>query len=99
MLSSYVVDELRAVIARKAPSVLCALDEFLIRLPFEMCYTPSSLPAVLPFEIRDPEDVRVLYSAIIAEADILITGDKDFLSIDLEKPGIMTPAQFTAKFL
>lgn len=99
VLSSYVVDELREVVARKAPSALRALDDFLLRLPFEMCYTPTSLPDPLPFDIRDPDDVQVLYSAMIAEVDILITGDKDFSEVDIDKPLIMTPAAFIQRYM
>ncbi len=99
VLSSYVVDELREVVARKAPASLTALDDFLVRLPFEMCYTPATLPSNLPFEIRDPDDVKVLYSAMVAEADILITGDKDFADVNIEKPRIMTPGQFITLYM
>jgi putative PIN family toxin of toxin-antitoxin system len=99
ILSSYVVEELREVIARKAPASLAALDDFLVRLPFEMCYTPARLPKELPFGIRDPDDVKVLYSAIVAEADILITGDKDFADVNIEKPMIMTPRQFADQYM
>ena len=52
LLSSYVIDELREVIERKAPAIMEALDAFLLRLPFEMYYTPARIPEDLPFEIR-----------------------------------------------
>jgi len=39
---------------------------------------PDSEP---PVEVRDPDDEIVLATAIAAEAEILITGDKDFLDI------------------
>ncbi len=99
LLSSYVIDELREVIERKAPAIMEALDAFLLRLPFEMCYTPARIPEDLPFEIRDPDDIAVLYSAIVAEADVLITGDKDFAGIAIEKPEIMTPTEFMTKYM
>lgn len=99
VLSSYVIDELREVIARKAPSLARALDDFLLRLPFEMCYTPTSMPENMPFDIRDPDDEAVLYSAMLAEADILITGDKDFADVAIEKPEIMTPSAFILKYI
>ena len=99
LLSSYVIDELREVVARKAPAMMEALDSFLLRLPFEMCYTPARIPEDLPFMIRDPDDTAVLYSAIVAEADVLITGDKDFAGISIEKPEILTPAGFISKYV
>lgn len=36
----------------------------------------------------------MLYTAIIEDVDILVTGDKDFSDIDVERPEIMTPAEF-----
>jgi predicted nucleic acid-binding protein len=83
ILCSYVIDELREVVARKLrpPSQRWMIFWF---AALEMCYTPTRLPKELPFEIRDPDDEKVLYSAIIAEADILITGDKDFADVVIE---------------
>lgn len=40
----------------------------------------------------------VLVSAIIEEVDILITGDKDFSELDIEKPEILTPKEFLEKY-
>ena len=98
VLSTYVINELKEVIVRKAPGLQNALDAFLLHLPYELCYTPERIPDNLPFEIRDPDDIAVLYSAIIAEADVLITGDKDFAEIKIEKPEILTPSEFMAKY-
>ena len=41
----------------------------------------------------------MLYSAISADVDILITGDKDFSAVEVEKPEILTPSQFNEKYL
>lgn len=46
------------------------------------------------FQIRDESDYPILYTAILEDVDILITGDKDFLDIEIERPEILTPAQF-----
>jgi predicted nucleic acid-binding protein len=40
----------------------------------------------------------VLHSAIIADVDVLITGDKDFENIEIERPEIMTPKKFLEKY-
>lgn len=44
--------------------------------------------------IRDPKDQPILNAAILANVDLLITGDKDFLVLDLEQPRCITAAQF-----
>jgi predicted nucleic acid-binding protein len=93
VLSSYVIDELFDVIRRKFPDQEKAADTFLSRIPYELVYTPKQPPPGL-FEIRDPDDYAVLYSAITEDVDIFITGDKDFENLNLEKPEILTPAQF-----
>lgn len=41
----------------------------------------------------------MLYTAIVENVDVLITGDKDFASVEVEKPEILTPAEFIAKYL
>lgn len=44
--------------------------------------------------IRDVKDQPILNGAIIADVDIILTGDKDFLSLDLDRPKCMTAAEF-----
>ena len=39
----------------------------------------------------------MLYSAISADIDILITGNKDFSAAEVEKPEILTSSQFNEK--
>ena len=46
------------------------------------------------FQIRDINDYPVLYSAIISNVDILITGDLDFKDVEIEHPEIMTPREY-----
>ena len=98
ILSSYVVDELRDVVARKFPHLIVDLDEFLTALSFTLVYTPRILPGGL-FEIRDISDAPILYTAIIEGVDVLITGDKDFDDVDVEVPVIMTISEFEAEFM
>lgn len=99
VLSTYVVDECYEVVRRKKPALIPALDHFFEALPFEMVHTPEILPKHEWFTIRDSADEKVLYSAIASDVDVLITGDKDFDDISVEKPDIMTPRQFMEKFI
>ena len=98
ILSSFVVDELKRVISKKFENKSRALDEFLTAIPYELVYTPETMDETL-FEIRDNMEYPVLYTAIIEDVDILITGDKDFLDVEIEKPEILTPAQFTERYI
>jgi predicted nucleic acid-binding protein len=45
-------------------------------------------------QIRDTSDQPVLFSALGANVDILITGDKDFLSLRIKDFAILTPSEF-----
>jgi predicted nucleic acid-binding protein len=72
------------------------LDSFLLKMSFEMVYTPEwqhNMP-----NIRDEKDKPVLASAIIADVDVLITGDKDFYDVEIERPEILSPAGFWEKY-
>lgn len=82
--------ELRKVLSRKAPQTLPDAEVLLTELSYEL------IPAV-PYAkklIRDTNDQPILNSAILYNVDIILTGDKDFLSLDLEHPKCMTAAQF-----
>jgi putative PIN family toxin of toxin-antitoxin system len=96
VISSYVLNELFDVIRRKFSSQEGTADRFFQRIPYELVYTPKQ-PEPGLFVIRDPDDYAVLYSAIMEDVDIFVTGDKDFGGIVLEKPEIVTPAQFLAR--
>lgn len=98
VLCSYVIDELHEVIERKFPNKQKDLEEFLLKLPFELIYTPKVIDTHDLFEIRDADDEKVLYSAMLADVDILLTGDKDFSDIEIEKPEILTPREFLEKY-
>lgn len=98
VLSSYVIDELKTVTARKFQVKSSFLDEFLVSFPYELVYTPEVMDDSL-FEIRDPADYPVLYTAIIDNIDILITGDQDLTTVEIEKPEILTPSAFIKNYL
>ena len=44
------------------------------------------------------KDYPVIYTAIVEAVDILITGDRDFENLDIERPEIMTPNVFLERF-
>lgn len=98
LLSTYVIDEFREVVARRWPSRLSAVERFLARAPFETVVTPHIMDEGL-FDIRDAFDYPVLYSAIVGFADVLVTGDKDFADVEVETPDIVTPAQYAERYM
>lgn len=98
VISSYVADEVKSVIHRKFPDKDTVVEKLLFRMSYDYVYTPKEIDDNL-FYIRDKKDYPVLYTAILENVDVLITGDKDFLDIELDKPEIVTPTEFIAEYL
>jgi predicted nucleic acid-binding protein len=48
--------------------------------------------------MRDIYDYPILATAILEDIDVLITGDKDFAAVDIERPEILTPTEFLSKY-
>lgn len=95
LTSDTVVAELREVYARKFPDKLAALDAFweIVAPAIDIVATPDA-PSSSEAAIRDVKDRPILRAAIAYGADILLTGDKDFLESNLTTPRIMTAADF-----
>ena len=50
-------------------------------------------------DIRDMDDLPVLANAMESNIDLLVTGDKDFDDIIIEKPKIMKPRKYTDEYI
>lgn len=89
------VDEMKRIFNKKFPKRLASLDKFLSTalLTLELVPVPTD-ENIMESEIRDADDRPILRAAIEAKADILLTGDKDFLESGLKNPKIMTPVEF-----
>ena len=84
------ISELRDVLSRKKTEKLLYAEILLTEMSYEL------IPATYHIEkvIRDAKDQPILNAAIIADVDIILTGDKDFLCLDLEKPKCMAVNDF-----
>ena len=84
------ITELRDILQRKAPRFLPDAEVLLAELAYEL------IPAVDHAEklIRDAKDQPILNAAIVSDVDVILTGDKDFLSLDMDHPKCMTVARF-----
>ncbi|HIT63939.1 MAG TPA: putative toxin-antitoxin system toxin component, PIN family [Candidatus Ventrimonas merdavium] len=89
------VDEMKRIFNKKFPHRLAALDKFLSAalLTLELIPVPTD-ETVSETQIRDINDRPILRAAIAAKADVLLTGDKDFLESGVNDPAIMTPTEF-----
>ncbi|MCL2707028.1 MAG: putative toxin-antitoxin system toxin component, PIN family [Dehalococcoidia bacterium] len=95
LICEQTLEELRRAYNRKFPDKVDALERFIASaLPIieVVSVPPSQHPD--EDEIRDPNDRPILLAAIKADAEIIITGDNDFLESTISNPNIMTAAQF-----
>ena len=89
------IDEVRRIFNRKFPHQIPLLEHFFAEaLP--LLHVVSTPVNMLDDEakIRDVDDRPLLRAAVTANADVLITGDKDFLESEVKNPKIMTPVEF-----
>ena len=89
------VDEMKRIFNKKFPNRLAALDKFLslALMTLELVPIPTD-EDMSESQIRDVNDRPILMAAIHANADVLLTGDKDFLESGVKHPAILTPAEF-----
>ena len=95
VLCDHIVAECYDVVKRRFPQHISVLDKLLASLCYEMVVAPRE-PSDL---IDDPKDSPILNAAILAGVDVIISGDKHFLRLDLEYPKIISPAAYLEESL
>lgn len=98
VVCDYVIEELRLVIDRKFSAKRKELDQFFLELPFELVYTPKVFDSNEFPEMRDTKDSPILATAIMEGIDVFVTGDKDFLILDVNIPEIVTMTEFLERY-
>ena len=95
VICDYVVDELRRKFREKFPDHLTELEAFLFNMlsSVTLVNTPEA-ENELEYKIRDPKDRPILRAALNAHADLLLTGDKDFLQSSIVDPRIISVSDF-----
>ena len=87
--------ELRRIFNRKFPDKIKALDSFLAMSMLTIRVVPTPDAAYeIENKVRDAADRPILRAAINADADVILTGDKDLLEANLIRPVALTPSQF-----
>ena len=84
------IAELRAILGKKAPRFLPDAEVLFAELSYELILAVDHAEKL----IRDAKDQPILNAAIMADVDVILTGDKDFLSMEMEHPRCMTAADF-----
>ena len=89
------IEELWRIFNRKFPTKISMLEKFLAYSlsVIEVATTPE-IEEDAEKLIRDVKERPILRAALNAKADVLLTGDKDFLESGVTDPKIMTAAEF-----
>lgn len=94
IVGQIVLDELRRVLRKKIGLPESAVRQALTTVEeHRVVPTAETDPGV---EVADPPDARVLATALAAKADVLVTGDRDLLSVNdrVEELRILDPRGF-----
>lgn len=94
IISSYTKNECVEVFEKKFPSNISMIQDFFDGISYEEFKSPEKFDEKQYPKIRDIKDLPVLVSAILSDSDVLLTGDKDFKDVKIDKPLIFTPAEY-----
>ncbi|MBO6292843.1 MAG: putative toxin-antitoxin system toxin component, PIN family [Selenomonas sp.] len=98
VLCDYIITEIRRINQKKFANKNIDFDAFLLNLPHEMVSTSFAETIEEMPKIRDPKDSPILATAIAENVDVLVSGDKDFLVLDIPKPRIMNMSDFINEY-
>ena len=91
------VEELIRAFNRKIPHKIDVLNRFLAAELMSLEIAPMPNDAVdTERKIRDVKDRIIWRSAVEANVDVFLTGDKDFLESGLKRPPILSPIEYLA---
>ena len=90
VLCDHIVAECYDVMRRKFPQHLAVLDKLFTSLGYELVVAPRSGG----LSMSDPKDAPILNAAILSDVDMIVSGDNHFLSLAMDRPKVLTPAQY-----
>ena len=90
LVSDYVDAEFKAILEMKWKEKAEKVYSLYHTLPFVFC---GSSP-IQTGNLRDAKDIPVLSDALFQNADIILSGDKDFIEAELERPLVISPSMF-----
>ncbi|MBP3709980.1 MAG: putative toxin-antitoxin system toxin component, PIN family [Treponema sp.] len=94
IISSYTKKECIKVFQKKFPEKISQLEVFFDGIHYEFFKTPDKIDIKKFPKMRDVKDLPVLATAILSDADVLLTGDKDFDDVKIERLLIFTPTKY-----
>jgi putative PIN family toxin of toxin-antitoxin system len=98
VLSKYTIYEIEDVFNEKFRHRITEMKEFFQKTPYEL-FTLNKINNKKYPNMRDIDDLPVLANAIESKVDLLITGDKDFDDIKIERPKIIKPRKYLDEYM
>lgn len=88
LVSDYVDAEFKAILEMKWKEKSEKVYSLYHKLPFVFCgSSPMSMG-----NLRDAKDIPVLSDALFHHADMILSGDKDFIEAEIERPLVFSPS-------
>ena len=88
LVSDYVDAEFKAILEMKWKEKAEKVYLLYHKLPFVFC---GSSPKQMG-NLRDAKDIPVLSDALFHQADMILSGDKDFIEAEIERPLVFSPS-------
>ena len=84
---------MKSVFQRKFSEKLDALNNFIVTMMVQInvVKVPEEKSK---YKIRDEKDEPILRTALYHNVDIILTGDKDFADVEMNKPKVITPSEY-----
>ncbi|MCL1998667.1 MAG: putative toxin-antitoxin system toxin component, PIN family [Turicibacter sp.] len=96
VICKYIIAEFRKVASKKAPNSI-DVDEIFSSFAYEEVETAEWQEYM--GSLRDEDDKPILASAILADVDMIVTGDKDFLESGITHPRIISHLDFLRDYM
>ncbi|MDO8880500.1 MAG: putative toxin-antitoxin system toxin component, PIN family [Coriobacteriia bacterium] len=96
VVSLHILGEFRDVLTRPRFGVDIALADALAEEVADFCEVVAVERAAASWS-RDADDDPVVEAAILAGADVVVTGDEHLLALELRAPRFVTPAALAAE--
>jgi len=93
VLCDYIIAECYDVIMKKFPHHVKVFDKLLAQLGYQLVAAPRD-----GLVMSDPKDSPILNAAILADVDIIISGDNHFQALDMERPVVWTPTMYSQTY-
>jgi len=98
VLCQYIINETENVFKNKFPEKSEHFYEFIKKYKYELVNVKINNNKNYP-NIRDINDLPILVNAIESKVDLLLTGDKDFDDIKIEKLKIIKPRKYIDEYM